>query len=540
MRYLSHPPPSSATPTIPSSFPSLALSRLVSSAFAVTIRYLDPKSKEFVTQYEIPTGFPPPQPAHIEKQVQYPEHPRVGAVLSRLGGANRDPRLNQSNNNTAVGGDGRKGKERKKGGSPERGGGDGDSSGSTSQRRRTSPTLTWGQDQIATFDKTEAPRGILVVKSSAGGGGGGGGGGRRKQLRTDSAEVTRLKAELAAKAKEVEAEKQKVTKIQQFAQKVSQEKEGKLIAERSARRRAEQEAEKERKFSSSIKKRRVGGAATDVSKGAPAFQSGNTLLHQLAQRHEKWPLGAIAELIHNASDAGATTVRITQHGDTRSLNNLRIDDNGSGIGHGKPKSIGEVATGMHKLMQIGADQKYGGSSKDGKVGGYGVGAKIGMMAIAHSAVIFTLGESESEDGAKVETVSVALISNHPFESRGQPYILKFVTLHTHNSKPVKGISTQQDKAALFEQIRGLDSSLDEHFLQRWQGILEERDEGFGTTVFLIGQRPPTHPDRLGRLDRRNPHPLPAVRRPALRGSTGQHGTARHPCSVFIHAYSRAQ
>lgn len=65
-------------------------------------------------------------------------------------------------------------------------------------------------------------------------------------------------------------------------------------------------------------------------------------------------------------------------------------------------------------MQIGADEKFGGGNKLGQVGGYGVGAKIGMMAVAHSAVIFTLGKSKTMDGAEVDTVSVALISNLPY------------------------------------------------------------------------------------------------------------------------------
>lgn len=240
-----------------------------------------------------------------------------------------------------------------------------------------------------------------------------------------------------------------------------------------------------------------------------------------------------------------------------------------------PKSKDELATGMHKLMQIGADEKFGGGNKLGQVGGYGVGAKIGMMAVAHSAVIFTLGKSKTMDGAEVDTVSVALISNHPYvawqthdptgrhyhqealflfllfssflffysigrgvectglpslyyplvtstfsffvffllllfmsnslliclfiflfpffvfftnryETKEKPYILKFVTLHTHNCGPIDGISTLKDKKALFAQIGELDATLNEHFLQRWQGTLDERDEGFGTTVFLIG------------------------------------------------------
>lgn len=103
--------------------------------------------------------------------------------------------------------------------------------------RPSTPSLTWGKNEVATFDKTEAPRGGILksTKSSYSRGSGGGAigsakGGRggssggsigvdsRQRGGSDSDEIARLKAELAAKAREVEAEKQKVARVQQSAQ----------------------------------------------------------------------------------------------------------------------------------------------------------------------------------------------------------------------------------------------------------------------------------------------------------------------------------
>ena len=141
-----------------------------------------------------------------------------------------------------------------------------------------------------------------------------------------------------------------------------------------------------------------------------------------------------------------------QHG-TGQLTSLRIDDDGCGMGHGVPKTgSGGLATGMHKLMQIGADESLESTAKAGQVGGYGVGAKIGMMAVAHSAVIFTIGMSQDEKGTDIKTVSVAFISNKPQEDDGKMFIRKFVTLEASTGNPIAGISTDADKVYLFSQI----------------------------------------------------------------------------------------
>lgn len=194
--------------------------------------YLDPSTKEYVTQFNLPAGFPAPLPAHRTEQVQYPEHPRVCAGAGAGAGAgaasgervgNVDPRLKFPDGGAAASAGAASGA---------------DAGAERHDRSRPStPSLTWGKNEVATFDKTEAPRGGILkstkssysrgsgggARGSAKGGRGGSSGGSigvdsRQRGVSDSDEIARLKAELAAKAREVEAEKQKVARVQQSAQ----------------------------------------------------------------------------------------------------------------------------------------------------------------------------------------------------------------------------------------------------------------------------------------------------------------------------------
>ena len=286
--------------------------------------------------------------------------------------------------------------------------------------------------------------------------------------------------------------KRKLASAEEEKEKIRADAEAKIKEEREARLLAE------------AAKATAQRAADAHQKGSAP--TGNTLLQTMAEKeHGKWPLGAIAELIHNASDAEADTIRIRTHTagtGAAGSQSLRIDDNGKGMGHGKPKSPEEVATGIHKLMQIGADERFL-DSKEGQVGGYGVGAKTGMIAVAHSAVVFTIGNSVDKAGTEVRTVSVAFFSNRPFEVRNEPPITNFVTLKADDGEPIDGVSTKEQKLTLFEQIAEVDTSLTVHALQRWQGALQERGDNFGTSIFLIGQS--THKSLS--LFKRNSRPL---------------------------------
>jgi hypothetical protein len=88
----------------------------------------------------------------------------------------------------------------------------------------------------------------------------------------------------------------------------------------------------------------------------------------------------------------------------------------------------------------------------------------------------------------IKTISIALISNKPFETKGDPPILQFVTVRAVDGECIEGMSTLKEKASLFAKIKALDSTLTEAWMQRWQGQFEERGEGLGTTVILIGLR----------------------------------------------------
>eukprot|EP00729_Bicosta_minor_P023353 gene23353-31647_t len=197
------------------------------------------------------------------------------------------------------------------------------------------------------------------------------------------------------------------------------------------------------------------------------MQQGKTFLSTIAKPHEDWPLGAIAELLHNAVDAGATSIKIMTHANKKDA--LRVDDNGSGMGFGRPTGAegGKPATGMNKMMLMASDQKFGEASvKPGQVGGYGVGCKVGIIAVAHTGIIFTLGTTKVR-GKDTKTVSIGLISNEPYEKRNEVPITEFVTIMAHNGRPIEGISTKEQKDKLLAKIEKLDSTIDQFFLAQW-------------------------------------------------------------------------
>lgn len=94
-----------------------------------------------------------------------------------------------------------------------------------------------------------------------------------------------------------------------------------------------EKAEKEKLAAAVVQQK---AAAVVQQKAQPEDQQvGNTYLQQMAESaHGKWPLGAIAELIHNASDANASKISVFRHPKNASegpLTGLRIDDNGTGM-----------------------------------------------------------------------------------------------------------------------------------------------------------------------------------------------------------------
>eukprot|EP00041_Stephanoeca_diplocostata_P007561 m.107975 g.107975 ORF g.107975 m.107975 type:complete len:1136 (-) comp16938_c0_seq2:100-3507(-) len=204
-------------------------------------------------------------------------------------------------------------------------------------------------------------------------------------------------------------------------------------------------------------------------------QFGRTILEERKGRHSPWALGGFAELLHNSKDACATVVKIrrfpTEDAEPYSADfGIRVDDNGVGMGYAD----------MKKMMKMGSDVSY--SSIEDKVGGYGVGFKAGSMALGHTAVVISRGTSTFE-GQKVKTVCIGLLSNEPWEARGEPPILgSVIAVDSATGKHV-GTTTHNDVKDLYETLSKLNSSITEFFIGNWI-----TDTTMNTTILIVGLR----------------------------------------------------
>jgi len=109
----------------------------------------------------------------------------------------------------------------------------------------------------------------------------------------------------------------------------------------------------------------------------PNYLNSNSTSH-------KWVFGAVAELIDNAVDAGATRFDVIAYPDAKDKRDcdkhppkptqLIFQDNGTGMSFGS----------LHKMLSLGHCSK---GDKD--IGKYGNGFKSGSMRVGRDAVIFT-------------------------------------------------------------------------------------------------------------------------------------------------------
>lgn len=106
----------------------------------------------------------------------------------------------------------------------------------------------------------------------------------------------------------------------------------------------------------------------------------------LADKRHTWAFGAIAELIHNSSDAEATEVRVSlEHLGPDNDTSFAVIDNGHGMTHQE----------MGQLFTVGKD--YGHDSNapaDERIGCNGMGFKQGVLRLENTAVVVSVrGES---------------------------------------------------------------------------------------------------------------------------------------------------
>lgn len=143
------------------------------------------------------------------------------------------------------------------------------------------------------------------------------------------------------------------------------------------------------------------------------LQVAKNFLTLQSQKHANWLFGGIAELIHNASDAGATRININHFYDIAHNNDnvLEIYDNGSGM---SPITVGEI------LLSFGRD--YDPNERDiERIGCYGVGFKQGSIRIG-STVIFVTKYCETN------TISIGILCNKPYEDSHEMFIYEHATL----------------------------------------------------------------------------------------------------------------
>eukprot|EP00588_Corethron_pennatum_P023405 CAMPEP_0194330500 /NCGR_PEP_ID=MMETSP0171-20130528/52174_1 /TAXON_ID=218684 /ORGANISM="Corethron pennatum, Strain L29A3" /LENGTH=1191 /DNA_ID=CAMNT_0039091613 /DNA_START=218 /DNA_END=3793 /DNA_ORIENTATION=- len=218
---------------------------------------------------------------------------------------------------------------------------------------------------------------------------------------------------------------------------------------------------------------------------------GKSFLTNLAKGHSKWLWGGLAEILHNGADAGAGTIEIQRfpEPDTNPDDDefgLRIDDDGNGITYDEAL----------QMMQIASDSNFN-KSKEGKVGGYGVGFKVGAIAMAQTAIVLSISVKDESTGTTV----VGVLSNEPYEERGEfPLGLcrpntEVIALWTKNGRcyDPKGI-TDSHRDELYRKTQRLNSAIDRDWITTWAGRRQDKP---GTTIILCGVRRLFRANELG-------------------------------------------
>jgi hypothetical protein len=139
----------------------------------------------------------------------------------------------------------------------------------------------------------------------------------------------------------------------------------------------------------------------------------NNFLTLQSQKHANWLFGGIAELIHNASDAGATSIAINYFQDHAHNDDdvLEICDNGSGMSP-------DIVTNI--LLSFG--RNYDSTTRDlDRIGCYGVGFKQGSIRIGSTVIFLT-------KDILTQTITIGILCNEPYEHDQQMFIYESATL----------------------------------------------------------------------------------------------------------------
>jgi serine/threonine protein kinase len=199
-----------------------------------------------------------------------------------------------------------------------------------------------------------------------------------------------------------------------------------------------------------------------------------SFLSTLSQNHV-WLFGALAELLHNSSDAGSTDLQIHVREEERKQDGkeamvLEIKDNGEGMSHGE----------MEAMFRLG--KTYARDRDDDlqaqRVGRYGWGFKQGSLRIGSTAVVIT-------KSLKNKTLSFGILSNEPhLRDENAAPVCRVVTLSADTMEPDPAHTSREAFREASELMARYSFITQE---RHWPLMLNTWGAGeSGTTVFIQG------------------------------------------------------
>ena len=197
----------------------------------------------------------------------------------------------------------------------------------------------------------------------------------------------------------------------------------------------------------------------------------NNFLTLQSQKHANWLFGGLAELIHNASDAGATKISLNYFQDIAHENDhvLEICDNGSGM---SPTIVQNI------LLSFGRD--YNPNERDiDRIGCYGVGFKQGSIRIG-STVIFVTKDIATQ------TITLGILCNKPYEESNEMFIYESATISYPSYRVSEKYCTENQYEKTTKLIskysflnrENISSLIQKHF------PFSEGKESSGTLIFI--------------------------------------------------------
>ena len=206
--------------------------------------------------------------------------------------------------------------------------------------------------------------------------------------------------------------------------------------------------------------------AAAASSPSSFMEVDKSFLSTLSQNHT-WCFGALAELLHNACDAGSTALHVDVRTEDKGQMVLELKDNGEGMSHHE----------MEAMFRLG--KSYSAKARDvHRTGRYGLGFKQGSLRIGSTAVVLS-------KSLKHKTLSFGILSNEPhLRNEEAAPICRVVTLSADTMEPDPAFTPR-------EAFREVSELIAEHSFitpERWWPLmLNTWDAGeSGTTVFIQG------------------------------------------------------